>query len=106
MKLKDVPADDFIWAWNEGGGVTARAAEFLEAMGYARHRLRNVERRAESLRSRGVLLLPRRRRGRFIPFDKHLAMVRFGLTRQRLLRELCRRLRSEKEKSPEPGRQE
>src|SRR5579872_534433 len=67
MNLKDVPADDFIWSWDCGDGVTARAAELLEAMGHGRHRLGAIEDHVVLLQSRGMHLRPLRRRGRFIP---------------------------------------
>jgi hypothetical protein len=67
MDLKDVPADDFVWSWDRAEGVTARAAELLEALGHGRHQLGAVEEHAELLRSRGLTLRPLRRRGRFIP---------------------------------------
>lgn len=67
MDLKNVAPDDLIWAWKRAGGVTARAAELLQAKGYGRIRLADLEAHIEWSRSCGIHLGPVFCRGRFIP---------------------------------------
>ena|SRR5436190_3465503 len=87
MDLNNIAPDHFIRAWEKGGGVTARAAELLQAMGHGRHRLGAIEAHVELLRSRGrgLRLRPLVRRGRFIPENEFLsaAWERYRLIGQR-----------------------